>query len=427
MGFLGSEKLIVGYDLGNEYCQISYAASETGEVETLSQVAGAQIYNIPTVLCKRSGVNQWFYGKEALRYEQDGQGILIRDLLALALDGEPVLIEGESFDPVALLTLFVKRSLGLLSQVGTADRMSALLITCEVLDRRILEVLGNVVSGLRLKAVRISFQSYTESFYSYMIHQPESLWIHESVLFFYRSSCVRVFRMECNRKTVPVVAFIEEQEFPFPEWRGLPEEEGAREEKGAELDGAFLKIAGEVCGDRRIDSVFLIGDGFEEEWMKNSLRLLCRGRRVFQGNNLFSKGACYGMQERLGVSEVGKRHVFLGNEKLKANIGMEVLRQGEKSYYALLDAGVNWYEASNTVEFYLQDGQELELIITSLIGAESRREKLVLSDFPGSVARLQLKLHLESERLLVAEVADLGFGEFRGPSGRSWREDITLY
>ena len=188
-----------------------------------------------------------------------------------------------------------------------------------------------------------------------------------------------------------------------------------------------MKIALEVCGERRIDSVFLIGDGFEEEWMKNSLRLLCRGRRVFQGNNLFSKGACYGMQERLGVSEVGKRHVFLGNEKLKANIGMDVLRQGEKSYYALLDAGANWYEAAHTAEFYLQDGQELELIITPLIGAESRREKLVLTDFPGSVARLQLKLRLESERLLVAEVVDLGFGEFRRPSGRSWRESITLY
>lgn len=53
MGFLSSEKVIVGYDLGNEFSQISFSRSETGEVETLSQVAGAENYNIPTVLCKR--------------------------------------------------------------------------------------------------------------------------------------------------------------------------------------------------------------------------------------------------------------------------------------------------------------------------------------------------------------------------------------
>ena len=59
MGFLNSEKLIVGYDLGGEYSQISFAVSEEGEAETFSQVAGAEIYNIPTALCKKYGTNQW--------------------------------------------------------------------------------------------------------------------------------------------------------------------------------------------------------------------------------------------------------------------------------------------------------------------------------------------------------------------------------
>ena len=53
MVFLGGDKLIIGYDLGREHAQISFAASQDGTVETLSQVAGAQNYNIPAVLCKR--------------------------------------------------------------------------------------------------------------------------------------------------------------------------------------------------------------------------------------------------------------------------------------------------------------------------------------------------------------------------------------
>lgn len=421
MGFLSSEKLIVGYDLGNEYSQISVAVSETGEVSTLSLVAGAQVYNIPTVLCKRNGANQWLYGKEALRCAREEQGILVENLLALALDGEPVVIEGESFDPVALLALFFKRSLGMLSQAGPPDKLAALMITCEVLDRRLFEVLESIVARIRLKAVKITFQSYTESYYTYMIHQPEELWVQQSVLFYYQDDCIRAYCMECNRRTIPVAVFMEEQAFPFSLREDLPEEERLQE-----LDREFLAIAQEFCGGRTIGSVYLIGDGFSEGWMKNSLRYLCRDRRVFQGNNLFSKGACYGMQERLSVSEVGRKHVFLGSDKLKTNIGMKILRQGQEAYQALLDAGCNWYEAAYSVEFYIREGNVITLDIVPLISGNSRTEDIVLEDFPGDIARVRMRLRMETEESLAIEISDLGFGSFRAPSGRAWRKKITL-
>lgn len=421
MGFLGGEKLIVGYDLGNEYSQISVAASETGEVSTLSLVAGAQIYGIPTVLCKRNGVNQWLYGKEALRCAREEQGILVENLLNLALDGEPVIIDGESFEPVALLALFFKRSLGMLSQAGISDRIGALMITCEVLDRRLFEVLESIVARIRLKAVKIAFQSYPESYYTYMLRQPEELWIRQSVLFRYENSRIRAYCMECNRRTIPVAVFMEEQVFALPAGEELSEQERAEE-----LDRAFLGIAQEVCDGGAIGSVYLIGDGFSEQWMKDSLRYLCRGRRVFQGNNLFSKGACHGMQERLNVSEVGRRHVFLGSDKLKTNVGMKLLRQGQEFYQALLDAGCNWYEAECSTEFYIQDENVITLDIVPLMNGRRRTEDIVLEGFPGGIARIRMRLNMETEESLAVEIVDLGFGCFRVSSGRAWRKKINL-
>ena len=47
-----------------------------------------------------------------------------------------------------------------------------------------------------------------------------------------------------------------------------------------------------------VSSVFLTGDGFENNWYPNSLRVLCNGRRAFMGNNLYSKGACYTAMQR---------------------------------------------------------------------------------------------------------------------------------
>lgn len=424
--FLGNEKLIVGYDLGNDYSQISYCIAG-GEVETLSSVAGAEHYNIPTVLCKRDNVNQWFYGKEAMRYAHENQGILVKNLLRQAIDGEEVQIEGKTFDPVALLTLFVKRSLGMLSQIASPEKIDALMITCEGLDHRLLEVLSQVVAGLKIKLGQVSFQSHTESFYNYMIHQPEELWNRQALLCDYRENSIKVYRMECNKRTTPIVAFIGNEEYPFPSYEPMPEAETLRQEKMERLDEEFLELMTRVCENQLISSVYLIGENYSDEWMKESLRFLCRGRRVFQGSNLYSKGACFGMLERLSASETGRTHVFLGNDKLKANVGMKILRRGTESYYALLDAGINWFEVEQTMECYLQEGNEIELRIMPLIGKNGKIAKIVLDDMVDTLTRLQIHLYLKDENCLVVEITDLGLGEIRIGTGHVWREEIDLY
>lgn len=408
----GSEKVIVGYDLGNKYAQIScYVTGSEEEIRTLSSVAGSSVYTIPLALSKRQGVNQWFYGSEAIRYAGEEEGILVENLLKLARDGEPVQIDGAPIDPVALLTLFLKRSLGLLSQVTNTERIGALMITCEELDHRMLEVLTAATEGLHLKTDQICFQSHVESFYYYNLYQPEELWRHKTILCEYGDASIRTYCMECNRHTTPVVAYMEEREFPFP----VPES-----------DEKMQEIAKKLCENQMISSVYLIGEAFSRDWMKESLRYLCKGRRVFQGNNLFSKGACYGMMERLTPGENGKNHVFLGKDKLKSNIGMKVLRQGEESYQALLDDGINWYEAKNTMEFYLLEGRAVEILITSLTGKGNRIARIVPEELQEGIIRLRISVEMRDDTHLKVELEDLGFGTFRAATHHIWKEEIEL-
>lgn len=408
----GSEKVIVGYDLGNKYAQIScYVTGSEEEIRTLSSVAGSSVYTIPLALSKRQGVNQWFYGSEAIRYAGEEEGILVENLLKLARDGEPVQIDGAPIDPVALLTLFLKRSLGLLSQVTNTERIGALMITCEELDHRMLEVLTAATEGLHLKTDQICFQSHVESFYYYNLYQPEELWRHKTILCEYGDASIRTYCMECNRHTTPVVAYMEEREFPFP----VPES-----------DEKMQEIAKKLCENQMISSVYLIGEAFSRDWMKESLRYLCKGRRVFQGNNLFSKGACYGMMERLTPGENGKNHVFLGKDKLKSNIGMKVLRRGEVSYQALLDAGINWYEAKNTMEFYLLEGRAVEILITSLTGKGNRIARIVPEELQEGIIRLRISVEMRDDTHLKIELEDLGFGTFRAATHHIWKEEIEL-
>lgn len=434
------DKIIIGYDLGNVFSQISYAyLSQDSEVETLSCVAGQEYYNIPTMLCKRRGMAQWLFGREAWRFAQDNpeEAIVVDNLVELAVAGEQVLIDEESYEPVALLTLFVKRSLGLLSMVSAPERIVAMMITSRELDGRLIEVLNQTVTGLGLGYTRVYYQSYAESFYDYMLYQPRELWLYQTVLLDYRDDGIYSMRMECNKRTTPIVAYVHQRLYPFTGEPCLPDISSLDSDRIQQLDQELLQVVSQECEDRVVSSVYLIGESFAEEWMSQSLRYLCKGRRVFQGVNLYSKGAVYCLMDKHFGSKAGKEYVFLGGDKLKYNIGMNVLRQGEESYYALLDAGENWYESTYSCEFYVWSGQPVPLVITPLIAGGVTRLPLTLEELPQGgegagregygiceLARIRMNLHLEGERLLCVELEDLGFGEIRPATGRIWHQKI---
>lgn len=418
----GNQKLIVGYDLGWDYAQISFCTAGS-EVETVSSVAGAESFSIPTVLCKKVGVNQWFYGKEAVQKGKENKGILVENLLRLALTGEPVQLDGTEYSPIALLTLFFKRSLGMLYSAAGTEKLEALMITCDQMDDVARKVFEQVAANLKLKTDKIACQSHQESYYHYLTHQQGELWKEPSILFDYHGNRMACYRMECNKKTKPVVTFIHREEEEFPSRASL----SAKAEVGDQiLDETFLDLAREKIGMGRVASVYLIGDDFSEDWLKSSLKFLCDRRRIFMGNNLFCKGACYGMLEKLHPSGVSKEYVFLGEDKLKSNVGMSVIRQGSNSYLALLDAGTDWKQATASVEFYLKEDKTIELTVTSLVGGGKSIIPITLEDMAGDVARIAMTLTMKEENVIHAKFVDLGFGEFRPADNRTWEKDVTL-
>lgn len=424
-----SSKLAVGYDLGDSVSQISYSFLEKAEPETLSTVAGGENYNIPTKLAKRLNVNQWFYGKDALKAEQDGDGVLVENLVSLARKREPVTIEGNTFEPVAMLALFMKRTMSLLSTIAPIEKIDVFVVTVDELDRDMVEILNRAVAGIGLKTDKIYFQSHMESFYFYMISQPRELWIHQVLLYDFVEKNLKTYRLECNKRTTPIVAFIDTQEYETMLREELSEEETERQAAAERLDRKFLDIVQETGMGRVVSSAYLIGEGFNGDWAKQSLKELCRNKRVFQGNNLYSKGACVSGVEKINPSENGKSHVFLGNEKLKSNIGMRVLRQGEESYLALLDAGINWFEAERECEFILESDNTFSILITPLNGKQVQEIILHMDGLlerPEKTTRIHMKIYMNGEHKAAVELTDMGFGELFPATGQTWTEEFEV-
>ena len=425
-----SRRFVLGYDLGEKVSQISYLASDADMPETLSVLAGSELYNIPTVLCKRKDVNQWFYGKEAVRHIEDGDGTRVDGLIAAAREGKPVVVGETEYDPIALLTLFVKRSLSLLSLEVSMDNVDAIMFTTRSLDQRMVQVLNAVTTALELKTSNIFYQSHEESFYNYMLYQPDDLARHTVLACDYDLEELSVFKMTLNTNTKPVVATIDVENFDdlmLP--TGFPKDAALFHKTCERLDDEFLTIMQKICEEKIISTVFLLGDGFHEKWTKRSLEFLCRTRRVFQGNNLFSKGASIAARERVAPTENGSRFVFLGEDKLKANLGMKLLKCGTEVYHALLDAGVNWYEAETGLDIIMDPSGILNIEVTPLTGGRPKIVQLYLDGLvkrPAGTTRLHISMSMSSVNEVNVKVTDKGFGELFPATGKVWEQTIEV-
>ncbi len=429
-GNSGSRRFVLGYDLGEKVSQISYLASDADMPETLSVLAGSELYNIPTVLCKRKDVNQWFYGKEAVRHIEDGDGTAVEGLIAAAKEGKPVEVGEAEYDPIALLTLFVKRSLSLLSLEVSMDNVDAIMFTTRSLDHRMVQVLNAVTAALELKTSNIFYQSHEESFYNYMLYQPDDLTHHTILACDYDLEDLSVFKMTLNTNTKPVVATIDVENFDeLMLGAGFPKDATLFHKTCERLDDEFLTIMQKVCQEKIISTVYLLGDGFHEKWTKRSLEFLCRTRRVFQGNNLFSKGASIAARERVSPTGNAGRFVFLGEDKLKANLGIKLLKCGTEVYHALLDAGVNWYEAETSLDIIMDQSSILNIEVTPLTGGRPKVVQLYLDGLvkrPAGTTRLHISMAMNSVSEVSVKVTDRGFGELFPATGKVWEQTIEV-
>ena len=128
-------------------------------------------------------------------------------------------------------------------------------------------------------------------------------------------------------------------------------------------------------------------------------------------------------------SEAGKTHIFIREDKLKANIGMRVLRQGKESYYALLDAGENWYELHKSCEIFLGREKEVSFVITPLNGKNVETKTIPLAgarETGAPFTRYALDVAMASADTVQVSVTDLGLGEFFLASGQKWEESFQI-
>jgi hypothetical protein len=98
---------IIGYEINEKTCQISFYNEEMAEPETME--VDADNYQIPLVIGKLR--DTWAYGKEAKRLASLKEGFTVNRLLDKSLAGEKIEFGEESYEAVWLLAKFIELSL----------------------------------------------------------------------------------------------------------------------------------------------------------------------------------------------------------------------------------------------------------------------------------------------------------------------------
>lgn len=428
-------EIVIGLDINEFQAQVSYTeVAQKPLVKTLALSAKGDGMQVETVICKRHGAAQWYYGADAVKKAKNGQGILVENLWRLFLQQETIELEKQSFDTALLCNLFLKRILQAALEkiggdLGEEVAVKALVVTAEPLPQAAFERMETVLEMLMEDRDRIFVQSYEECLFSYLVHQPERMLGYETGVMDLTNETLVSYRIEMNHRARPIVTLVRRHEMPQivrkKHYPSIMEHDNALRT----LDEQLCVYATEFTRDRLVTTFYLVGDGFEGDWCQESLKVLCRNRKVYAGNNLYSKGAAYSAYERVHMTQVSDQYLFLGRGMLKENIGTVVYNGGKGEYCPLLDAGTSWYEARTEVTLMLERADRITLLITPVNGEKAYEEHISLREFddrePGTY-RIRLALCMENESLLSVSVTDEGFGELFPPSAAVVHKSIRL-
>ncbi len=409
-------RTIAGLDLSNDVTQISVSNMKlSGEIEvnSLPVEMGSEKYCIHTCAMKYTDREEWIFGEEAFRAPVDA-GHMINGLLDLACTSPSVTVDGQEYDTESLLSRFIRSALKGVSFKSDWPDNAVLVITMQELTPMALKTVRRAVERLNLESVDVKFLSHAESCFYYTASQSPELKLHKVCLLDYDGKIVRTSMLNTNRHMRPVVTFIEEREFELQE----------------KNDMEMLNICREVMDSEIVSSVYLAGTGFDGQWANETIKYLCmKKRRVFQGMNLYTKGACYAGLDITGIKNITNGEIFLDKDKLKYNIGLDINTRGQVFYRSLIEAGINWFEAQASMEIMLGDIPEIRIIITPING-EGKRTKVIrtegIPERPERATRAALSIEMISENEMKCTVTDLGLGEIFPATGNGVTEVVDL-
>ncbi len=418
--------LIIGFDLCDDYSQISCLRRKNTvtneEPESVCMTPDKTKYLLPTAVCVRENTKEWIIGEEAERCRDRRAGEYVDKLLSRFENSEKVTIYDTEITADVLIERFFRKVLGIIRQRYQNSSILQLVVTVPNCSPALEDALYEVFSRLGIEKDRVCIINHTLAFMYYVVSQPRDQWVNDVALFDYGPEGLHYYQLSFGRKTLPNTVVAEHidlsDRITYDMYSGHMSE---RLTKGFETE------ANQALHKKLITSVFVAGRGFEGVWADGVLRSLCMGRRVFKGQNLYAKGACYAARAK--VQGGLENYIFLPEDRITSDISLKAYADGKEQMIPLANVGENWQKAGRTLRILLDNTSELEFLVSDCIRRDSVQE-IVRLDSPvkreNKTVRLEVTLRFEDRNMAIVKIKDTGFGDFYKTNYRVWEQILKL-
>lgn len=405
----------IGLELNEKEVRLCMYNRITKEADTVMIRVGGSQAESPAHMAYIEETGQWKYGIEADYFVSRKGCVLFDDILEHCSSGTDFEDNGKKIPCEAVAGELIKQAVSYAGIKEPSRQIRVFVMTVPYITKTLAVTMEKAFEYVGFENEQAYLQSFDESFFAHTFSQKPEVFSRDVGLFYFKDEEVGYSRLHLDQRTKPAVASVSDNAYEV-----LPMEAEKRDLRFE----AFIK---ENTSGHEFSSFFLVGDGFDRKWAKASLETLCRSqRKVFYGNNLFAKGACYSAYEKKHPLKL-RNKLYLGKDLVRKNIGIEMSVDGILMYYPLITAGVNWFDAENSCDVILCSGNSIVFRTSRL--EDGRRvnysmELEGLPERPPKATRLNIELRFENAEKCMVTVKDMGFGELFPSSHMTWTDQL---
>lgn len=416
-----AEAYYIGMDLCSDSTQISFYNDIKREPETVNQLNNKETYMMPNILFYSKKTGDWYVGSEAseARFKEDG--IILDELYRNAGSEEVVEVEGMKYTFRQLFLKMLKMHVDSFLYRYEGATVKKLVITIPEYSKELYRVLDKFHKELNVPRECVEITSHLDSGLYYIFNQSNELWVNSVALFDYNADGLNYYRIDISRGKEPDIISVTHEDYTEKFNMALFGGDNLL------MDATFAKIADQEMKKTYISSVFLTGLGFSEKWMNKSRNILCQGRRVFAGQNIYTKGACY---KAVGgeYESFYKKYFVETKENVIFDVGISSGDE-EDRFIPIAYGGRQWYNIRGKIQVILDDTDSITLIYKSRRSEQEIREVVRLHGIPkrpNKTSKFSIEVEFENPNRGAVIIKDVGFGKLFPTTNKIYRKEFEV-
>ena len=416
-----ADAFYIGMDLCSDFTQLSYYNDITREPESVSQLNNKETYLMPNILFYSTDTGHWYVGGEASEARFHEEGIIIDGIFENLGSKAVVTVDEEEYTYDRLFVKMVKLHIDSFLYRYEDATIRKLVITVPEYNTRIYQLLSGLYKEMEVPESTIEITSHLDSGLYYIFNQEQELWINSVALYDYGADGLNYYRIDISRNRKPEIVTVTHEDYSSQMSMAVYGNDTYQ------MDTDFARIAEYEMKKAYISSVYLTGVAFTNKWMKKSTAVLCQGRRVFVGQNIYTKGACY---RAVGgdYQDFYERFFIETRENVLFDVGIS-LDDEKDTFCPIVNGGKQWYNIRGRINVILDDQDTITLVYRSRHTGDEKRETVKIHGIPkrpNKTTKLSIAVEFENPTDGAVIIRDLGFGKLFPTTNKIYRKEFSI-